>query len=117
MTLITDLRYDLVVADYLAFDRGHLAEPAEVPFGLAGPDCEEGIDEILSHSRSHGSATHTEDIHMVILGSLAGRVVIVNRSCADARNFVRADGGADATAADCHAAFHVPGSDQLRGAE
>src|SRR5262245_28702503 len=42
---------------------------------------------------------------MVILDPLPGRVVIVNQLCADARNFVRADGGADAAAADCHATF------------
>ena len=57
------------MADYLAFGRGHLAEPAEVPFGLAKLSCQEGIDEILGHSRSHGSATHTEDIHTATIDS------------------------------------------------
>jgi hypothetical protein len=40
-----------------------------MPFGLAELSREEGIDEILGHSRSHGSATHTEDIHMAIIDS------------------------------------------------
>ena len=62
---------------------------------------------------SHDPAAHTEDVHIVVLNSLPGRVVIVNQPCSDTRNFVCADGSADAAAADCHAAFHVPGSNRL----
>jgi hypothetical protein len=51
----------------------HLAEPAEAPFGLAEPGCQ-GTDEILGHTRFLGSATQAEDIHMVVLDSLARRV-------------------------------------------
>src|SRR5712692_4129781 len=51
---------------------------------------------------------------MVILNSLMGRVMIVNQCSADARKFVGTDRGANAAAADGHAAFHFPRSHSLR---
>jgi hypothetical protein len=53
-------------------------------FGPAEFGCQEGLDEVPSHSRPNGPATHAEDVHVIILDSLPGREMIVDQRSADA---------------------------------
>jgi hypothetical protein len=52
-------------------------------FGLTEPSCQKGLDEIPSHRRPNGSATHAEDVHVIILDPLPGREMIVDQRSAD----------------------------------
>ena len=82
-----------------------------MPLGLTEPGRQESLDEIPSYGRSHGPAAHTNDVHVVILDALPGREVVVDQGGADTRNFVGADGGAYAAAANRDAPFHLPAAD------
>ena len=54
------------------FQQGDLAQPAQVSFGLTIFGCQEGLYEVPSNRRAYGSATHTKDVHVIILDSLLG---------------------------------------------
>ena len=56
---------------------------------------------------SDGPAAHAEDVHVIVLDALLRREMVVDERRADARNLVGADRGADAAAADRHAALHL----------
>jgi hypothetical protein len=49
-----------------------------VSFGLAEVGGEKRLHEVPSDSWSHGSATHTENIHVIILDTLPRREVVVD---------------------------------------
>ena len=87
------------------FQGRHLAQPAQMSFGPAEFGCQEGLDEVPSHSRPNGPATHAEDVHVIILDPLPGREMIVDQRSADAWNLVGADRRPDAAAADRDAAI------------
>src|SRR6266436_4505124 len=90
------------------FQGSHLAQPAQMSFGLTELSSQKGLDEIPSHSRSYRSATHAEDVHMIVLDSLPGREMIVDQRGADAGNLVGTDRRTYAAAANCHAAIDPP---------
>jgi hypothetical protein len=68
---------------------------------------EKRLNKIPGDGRSNRPATHTNDIHIVILDSLLSREMIVNECGADADNLVGANGGANAAAADCYTANYI----------
>src|SRR5258705_8022732 len=75
--------------------------------GAAEFGCQEGLDEVPSHSRPNGPATHAEDVHVIILDPLPGREMIVDQRSADAWNLIGADRRPDAAAADRDAAIDL----------
>src|SRR5580704_3273654 len=83
----------------------HLAQSAQMSFGLAELRCQECLHEVPSHSRAYRPATHAEHIHVIVLDALPSREVVVDQRGADAGYLVRADRGAIAAAADCNAAI------------
>jgi hypothetical protein len=96
----------------LAFERRYLAKPPDVPLGSAKSGCQEGVNEVLGHSRTDDPAAHAHDVHVVVFHSLPGREVIVNQPRADARNFVGTHRGTDAAAADSHTPLHASGNNR-----
>ena len=90
------------------FERGDLAEAAQVPLGLAEFGREERLDEIPSELNAHHPPAHAEDVHVIVLDTLPGGEVVLDQPRANTRYLVGADGRADAAAADRHAALHRP---------
>ena len=76
--------------------------------GLAELGGQERLDEVPGHGRPHGPATHTNDVHVIVLDPLPGREVVVDQRGADALNLVGTDRRAHTAAADRHAALHRP---------
>src|SRR5262245_54807469 len=62
---------------------GHLAQTSHVTLGVTELGGDERLDEIPGHRRTHRPPAHAEDVHVVILDSLAGRKVVVNQAGAD----------------------------------
>jgi hypothetical protein len=85
-----------------------------VPLGSTELGGEEGVDQILGNSRSYGSATHTDDVHVIVFNALSCRKVVVDQRGPHAMDFVGTDGCADAAAADGNAAVHFSSSNGLR---
>src|SRR6266404_7134050 len=77
-------------------------------FGLTELGCQEGLDEVPSHSRPYRPATHAKDVHVIILDPLPGREVLMDQRRADTRNLVGTDRRPYAAAADCDAAIDRP---------
>src|SRR5262249_332796 len=72
---------------------------------LAEIGVKEGLDQIPSDCWSYGPASHTKNIHVIVLDSLLRREVVVDQRRANASDFVRADRSAHTAAADCDAAL------------
>ena len=89
------------------FQRCYLAKAAYVALSSTEFARQESLNEVPSYRWPHSPAAHADDIHVVILNSLAGREMIVNESCTDADNLVGADRRAYATTADCDTAKYV----------
>ena len=71
---------------------------------FAGEICgEERTDQVASGFRTDDARAEDEDVHIVVLDPLPGRVVIVADGGADAGDFVRRDTRADPRAADQNA--------------
>jgi hypothetical protein len=102
MTLI-DLSLSV---DRLRFERSYFAEASQVPVRLTEPGIQKCLDQVPGNGGSHGAAAHTNDVHVIVLDTLPGRVMVVDQSGADAWNLVGANGGTHAAAADRYAAFH-----------
>src|SRR5258705_4525885 len=58
-------------------ERGHLAEMAQVPRGLAVLGGEKGLDQVPGQLRPYGPAAQAQDVHVIILHALLGREVIL----------------------------------------
>jgi hypothetical protein len=96
----------------LGFERSDLAQAADMPLSPAEPCCQERVDEVPGYPESHDPAAHADDVHIVVFNTLSCREVIVNQSRPNARNLVCTYRGADAAAADCHAAIYLPGNNR-----
>jgi len=77
--------------------------------GVAERGAEKRLREIPRHARPDGSATETDDVHVIVLDPLARGKVIVDQPGPDTRKLVGADRGAHTTAADGHAAVYRAG--------
>jgi len=82
-------------------------------FGLAVLGGEEGLYQIPGDSRANRAATHTEDIHMIILHALPGREMIMNKTGTNTGYLVRSHRRADSAATDGQATFDLAGSNSL----
>jgi len=91
----------------LNFQRGYLAQTAEMAFSSAELAGEKRLNQVPGYGWPNGPATHTNDIHVVILHTLLRREMIVNEPGADAGDLVGTDGSADAAAADCDPAHYL----------
>src|SRR5215470_11836286 len=76
--------------------------------GLTELGSQEGLDEVPSHRRSYCSATHADNVHVIVLDPLAGREMIVDQRSTDARDLVGTHRCPDTAAADRYAAFDLP---------
>ena len=57
-------------------------------------------------------AAKADQVQIVVLDTLMRRKVFMNQAGANPRHFVRADGCANPTAANAHAAIHLSGSNR-----
>ena len=56
--------------DSLRFERSDFTQPSYVTFFLSKLGGQECIDQFSGDNRSHHSAAHTKDVHIVVLYSL-----------------------------------------------
>src|SRR5262245_48418462 len=87
------------------FQGSYFAQAPQVSFVLAELSGQERLDEVPGHSRSHGPASHTNNIHVIVLDPLLGREVVVNDRGADAWYLVGTDRCTDTATADRHTAL------------
>jgi hypothetical protein len=88
------------------FQRGYFAQATYVPFSPTELVREKRLNQVPGHGWSHGPAAHTDDIHVVVLHSLAGGEVVVNQPGADTRDLVGTHRSANPATADSDAATH-----------
>ena len=69
---------------------------------------EKRLDEIPGDGWSYGPATHTKNIHVIILDALPGREMIMNQASAGTLDLVGTYRRPNAAAADREAAIHFP---------
>src|SRR5260370_28062707 len=100
-------------ADCLRFEGSHFAEASQVPVGLTELGIQKRFGEVPRNGRTHRAAPHTNDVHVIVLDALPGRVMVVDQSGAGAWNFVGTDAGAHAAAANRQAAFNLARSHRL----
>ena len=100
-------------ADCLRFEGSHFAEASQVPVRLTEPGIQKRLGQVPGNGRSHRAASHTNDVHVIVLDALPGREMVVDQSGANAWNLVGTDAGTHAAAADRHAAFHLASGDSL----
>ena len=55
-----------------------------MPLGATELGCQEGLHQVPGYCRSYGTATHADDVHMIVLDPLPGGEVVVNQAGADA---------------------------------
>src|SRR5262245_43637000 len=88
------------------FQRGHLAQAAQVSLRPAELGREERLHEVPGHRRPLGPTAETQNVHVVVLDSLPGGKVVVDQRRADAGNLVATDGRADPASADGDSALN-----------
>ena len=66
------------------------------------------LDEVPGREGSNGTSAHANNVHVVVLDPLPGRVVVVHQPGTDSRYLVCTDRRSDAAAADGYAAFDRP---------
>jgi hypothetical protein len=64
--------------DRLRFESSYFAEATQVPVQLAEPGMQKCLDEVPGNGRSHSPAAHTNNVHVVVLDTLPGRVMVVD---------------------------------------
>jgi hypothetical protein len=69
---------------------------------------QERLKDVPSRERSNRAATHTDDVHVVVLDALARGEVVAYQPGVDSWNFVRAHSCSDAATADRHPALDRP---------
>src|ERR1700752_190385 len=81
---------------------------------LTKPSAQKRLHEIPRYCWPHGSATHTENVHVIVLHTLSRREVVMNQSSPDALDFVCAYRRAHAASTNRHTAIYFPSSDRFR---
>src|SRR5206468_3710460 len=94
----------------------NLGEPARVPLGLGEACLEKRTDELFGERRPHDTSTETENVHRIVLDTLARREGIVAKRGANAAEFVGGDGSTNAAAANEHAPIGLALANRLRHA-
>lgn len=72
---------------------------------------EKGLNQVPGDGGAGGAAADADEVHVVVLDALLGGKMIVDEAGADAMDFVGANAGADAAAADGDAALNLAGGD------
>src|SRR6516162_900131 len=98
---------DISLPVQVKFQRGYLAQTAEVALCPTELTDEKRLNKIPGHGGPNGPAAHTNDIHVIILNPLLSREMIMNESGAYAGDLVGAYRSADAAAADCYPGRHL----------
>src|SRR5262249_27833128 len=98
---------------FASLQRGHFAQASQMSLLLAEIGVKEGLDQIPSDCWSYGPASHTKNIHVIVLDSLLRREVVVDQRRANASDFVRADRSAHTAAAYCAAGSLSRGAPRL----
>jgi hypothetical protein len=96
------------------FQCRYLGQSAQVPLGLAVPRGKEYLDEIPGDRRAFGPPAKAEHVQMIILDPLPRGEMILDQRGAHASDLFGTDAGADAAAADRHAALHLRCGDGAR---
>src|ERR1700756_1452997 len=91
----------------LVFQCRNFAQTAPVALGLTEIGCRESLDQVPCLHRSHDPATHTNNVHVIVLDSLSGGEVIVDQGSANAVNLVGTDRGADTATAYGNASLQL----------
>ena len=76
------------------------ANPAHIPFLRLERSCDEGIDDLSGECGADDAGGHGDDVDVVMLDGLVGRVDIVRLRTADTRQFVRRDRRSSSGAAE-----------------
>ena len=97
-----------------SLDLEDLVEPATVPALGAETGAEERADHLARERWPDDPLAEAEDVHVVVLDTLARRVGVVADTSAEARVLVDRDADTDAAAADQHAAIRVSLADLPR---
>src|SRR5438034_2514345 len=87
-------------------ERGHLAETAQVPRGLAVLGGEKGLDQVPGQLRPDRSPAQAEDVHVIVLDALPGGKVVLDETGAHPGNLVGAHCDAHATPAQGQPTLH-----------
>ena len=93
-------------------DRPDFRQAAHVPLGAAEASGQKRLDEQQREPIANHSSTEAEDIHVVILDSLARGEHVVDQPSANAGDLVRNNARADAAAANRDAPFDIARSDR-----
>src|SRR5438128_11088217 len=89
-------------------ERIHLRHAAHVALLAAESRAGEGARQLARQLDAHDSRAEAEHVHVVMLDTLVGRVMVMAEPRADAAVLVGGDGGAHAAAADENAALGPP---------
>jgi hypothetical protein len=105
--MLTDPSLHDLLPGQLRLERSDFGKTAKVARRLTELGAKESLEDIPTRVGSDGSATHADDVHVVVLDTLPGGKVVVYQTGADSRDFVRAYRSPNTAAADSHAAFDL----------
>src|SRR5688500_2566770 len=97
----------------LLFHSRDLLQPLHVTLGAVEPCLEEGTDELRRELPPDDLRPEAEDVHVVVLDALMGRVRVVADRGADPRQLAGRDRGAHAGATDEHGALRSTRPDRI----
>src|SRR5215475_2286361 len=112
-----DTRLSTLLLNFSRLHSSHFPQPAQVSFGLTVLSRQKRLYKVPSHSRSYRPAAHAKDVHVIVLDSLLGGEMIVDKRGANTPNFVGAHRRANPTATDGHTAIHLSSDHRLRQRE
>src|ERR671935_11997 len=103
----------LLAIRLLPFHLLDLLKPAHVALASVEPGSEERAHQLGCKLRADHLRADAEDVHVVVLDALVGRVRVVADGRADAGDLARRDGGTDARAAHQHCPLRLARADRV----
>jgi hypothetical protein len=94
-------------------ERRDFSQAAQVPFSLTKLRRQKCLEQVPSYTRPYGTATHTYNVHVVVLDALLGREMVVDQGGTNAQDLVGANGRSHTTPADGNPAVHITCGDRL----
>lgn len=91
-----------------SLDVGDLRHASSMPWSGVIASSEESPNDFKGDFRANNPSTHTEDIHIVVLNALPGRVGIVTEASPDSREFVGSYTDSNSGPADQYPAIDLP---------
>jgi hypothetical protein len=89
-------------------ERSHFSKPAYAPFLAREAGGKKRVDQISCGERTDHSPAHAQDVHVVMLDTLVGRVVVLYGARTHTGSLIRTDGDPDAASVHRDAAVHQP---------